>query len=92
MKNDTPWWSKEKSFFWRREWLPTQIFLPGKSYGQRSLAGYSPWGRKELDTTEQLHTHTHTGHMCSALIDTAKQFSKVVVPIRILRAVLESLN
>ena len=38
------------------------------------------------------HTHTHTGHMCSALIDTAKQFSKVVVPIRILRAVLESLN
>ena len=33
---------------------PTQVFLPGQSHRQRSLAGYSPWGRKELDTTEQL--------------------------------------
>ena len=33
-------------------WLPTNI-LPGKSHGQRSLVGYSPWGHKELDTTEQ---------------------------------------
>ena len=32
--------------------------LPGKSHGQRSLAGYSPWGRKESDMTERLHTHT----------------------------------
>ena len=39
---------------WRREWQPTPGFLPGESHGQRSLAGYSPWGRKELDTTEQL--------------------------------------
>ena len=30
------------------------VFLPGKSHGQRSLVGYSPWGCKELDTTEQL--------------------------------------
>ena len=29
---------------WRRKWQPTPIFLPGKSHGQRSLAGYSPWG------------------------------------------------
>ena len=29
--------------------------LPGKSHGQSSLAGYSPWGRKESDMTEQLH-------------------------------------
>ena len=36
---------------------PLQLFLPGESHGQRSLAGYSPWGRKELDMTEQL-THT----------------------------------
>ena len=35
------------------------IFLPGKSHGQRRLAGYSPWGCKELDTTERLSTHTH---------------------------------
>ena len=35
------------------------IFLPGKSHRQRSLAGYIPWGRKELDTTEQLSIHIH---------------------------------
>ena len=35
---------------WRRKWQPTPVFLPGKSYGQRSLAGYSPWGGKESDT------------------------------------------
>ena len=34
----------------------TPIFLPGKFYGQRSLAGYNPWGHKELDTTERLST------------------------------------
>ena len=39
---------------WRRDWLPIPVFLPEKSHGQRSLAGYSPWGRKELDTTERL--------------------------------------
>ena len=36
-----------------RERLPTSVFLPGEFHGQRSLAGYSPWGHKELDTTEQ---------------------------------------
>ena len=44
--------------FWRRQWHPTPVLLPGKSHGRRSLVGYSPWGHKELDTTE--HTHTHT--------------------------------
>ena len=34
--------------------------LPGEFHGQRSLADYSPWGHKELDTTERLSTHTHT--------------------------------
>ena len=33
------------------------VLLPGKSHGQRSLVGYSSWGRKELDTTELLHFH-----------------------------------
>ena len=37
--------------FWRRKWQPTPVPLPGKSHGRRSLVGYSPWGRKELDTT-----------------------------------------
>ena len=40
---------------WRRKWQPTPVFLPGKFHGWRSLVGYSPWGRKELDTTERLH-------------------------------------
>ena len=42
----------------KKEWQPTAVFLPGKSYGQRSLAGYGPWGRKESDTAERL-----TGHL-----------------------------
>ena len=37
---------------WRRARQPTLVFLPGKFHGQRSLAGYSPWGRKESDTTK----------------------------------------
>ena len=41
---------------WRREWQPTPVFLPGESHGQRSLAGYSPWGQKESDTTERLNS------------------------------------
>ena len=64
---------------WRREWLTTPIFLPGKFHGQRSMAG--PWDRQESDTTEQLplslshmcmciyivciHTHTYTHTNCN---------------------------
>ena len=40
---------------WRREWQPTPVFWPGKSHEQRSLTGYSPWGRQELDTIERIH-------------------------------------
>ena len=42
---------------WRRQWQPTPVLLPGKSYGRRSLIGCRPWGREELDTTERLHFH-----------------------------------
>ena len=35
---------------WRRKWQASPVLLPGKSHGQRSLAGYTPWGRKESDT------------------------------------------
>ena len=49
---------------WRRNWQPPWIFLPGKSHGHRSLAGYSSWSQWELDMTEctctHAHTHTHT--------------------------------
>ena len=37
----SPWVGK---ISWRRKWQPTPVFLPGKSHGQRSLVGYSPWG------------------------------------------------
>ena len=43
--------------YWRRQWHPTPVLLPGKSHGRRSLVGCSPWGREESDTTERLHFH-----------------------------------
>ena len=43
---------------WSRKWQPTPVFLPGEFHGQRSLAGYSPRGRKESDMTAHLSTHT----------------------------------
>ena len=42
---------------WRRQWHPSPALLPGKSHGQRSLVGCSPWGREESDTTKQLPFH-----------------------------------
>ena len=46
---------------WRRAWQPTPVFLPEESHWQRSLAGYSPWGHKELDMTEATeHSTAHT--------------------------------
>ena len=44
---------------WRREWLPTPVFLPGEFHGQRSLAGYSPCGHKESDMTQRLNNNTY---------------------------------
>ena len=47
---------------WSRTWQSTPVFLPGESHGQRSLVGYSPWGHKELGTTEATQhacTHAH---------------------------------
>ena len=41
----------------RRQWHPTPVLLPGKSYGWRSLVGCSPWGLWGSDTTEWLHFH-----------------------------------
>ena len=68
MKAELPWWLNGKELIyqcrrcrfnpwvgkipWRIKWPPTPVFLPGKSHGQRSLVGYSPWGRKESDRTE----------------------------------------
>ena len=58
-----PWVSKIP---WRREWLLTQVFLPGKFHGQRGLLGYRQWSHKKIkpdwatNITTHTHTHTHT--------------------------------
>src|SRR5574339_227989 len=70
-----PWWISDKEssclcrrcgfdpwvrkISWRRKWQPTPVILPGKFHEWRSLVGYSPWGYKELDTTERLHFCFH---------------------------------
>jgi len=46
-----------KKIPWSRKWQPTPVFSTGKFHGQRSLAGYSPWGRRELDMAEHAHMH-----------------------------------
>ena len=64
-----PWIGK---MLWRRKWQPTPVFLPGKSHGQRSLAGYSSWERKESDMTEQ-----HRFHFLNSLVWWASQILSV---------------
>ena len=54
---------RDREIHWRRKWQPTPVFLRGESHGQRSRAGYSPWGRRESDTTE----HTHICFLSSAV-------------------------
>ena len=51
-------------FPWGRKWQSTPVFLPGESHGWRSLVGYSPRGRKELDMTEQLHLNLKKCEKC----------------------------
>ena len=43
-----------------KEMAPYSSFLPGESHGRRSMVGYSPWGCKESDTTQRLHSHVET--------------------------------
>ena len=45
---------------WRRKWQPTPVFLPGKSHGQRNLAGYSPWGHKRVRHNLAIKQQQHT--------------------------------
>ena len=49
----------------RREWLPTPVFLPGESHGQRSLVGYHLWGCKELESWTCLGTKQHVWEIVS---------------------------
>ena len=49
---------------WRREQLPTPVFLPGECHEKRSLVGYSSWSHKESDTTGWLKTKANDGKVC----------------------------
>ena len=53
---------------WRREWLPTTVFLPKEFHGQRSLMGYSPWDHRELVMTELVKFYFHFGVSQVALV------------------------
>ena len=102
-----PWWLRRQSvclqggrprfdpwvgkISWSRKWQPTPVLLPGTFYGRRSLVGYSPWGRKELDTTERLQcqcmsgSQTHprkAGHKRSLLSQCLSSFCTVRIPRR----------
>ena len=82
---------------WRRERQPTPVFLPGKSHGQQSLAGYSPWGRKETDVTERL-TLSHACNMqvcihnCGSDCFPARNFFTVNVNEPFIRQLQEVVN
>ena len=52
---------------WKRKWQPTPVLLPGKFHGWRSLAGHSPWGHKESDTTGRLHFLSLLAAQCCPL-------------------------
>ena len=60
---------------WRRAWQPTPVFLPGESHGQRSLDGYSLWGCKDSDTTEQLDTDLRNPQLTqNTMVKSSKHF------------------
>ena len=61
-------------------WLPTPVFLPVESHGQRSLVGYNPWGCKESDTTEQLTLSFHRFVQDLRPINRRVIFSFLLVP------------
>ena len=73
----SPWLRKIP---WSRTWQPTPVFLPGECHGQRRLVGYSPWGHKELDMTQQLTLYCaaislwlssqQINHTCQAIFGT----------------------
>ena len=62
----------KKAKTWRRKWQPTPVFLPGKSHGQRNLAGYSPRHSlcpKESDTTELLNNSNQLSEVMQNMMD-----------------------
>ena len=76
----SPWVGK---ISWRRKWQPTPVFLPGKFHGHRSLAGYSPWGLKELVTTSQLNNNVKTSLCLSPVLLFSVSFGKLFLTMSI---------
>ena len=84
------WETRVQSLGWEdsleKEMQPTPVFLPGKCHGWRTLVGYSPWGLKESDTTEQLHFHflltkwTFVGKLMSLLFTMLSRFVLIFLP------------
>ena len=63
---------------WRRKWQSTPVFLPGKSHGQRNLAGYGPWGHKESNRAELLeHAHLKNAFTVVSRLSSAQLSSSV---------------
>ena len=62
---------------WRRKWLPTPIFLPGESHWQRSLAGYSPWGRRVGHNWSDLECISNQAYILLVTKKTSKQIFQV---------------
>ena len=83
-----------KSRTWLRDWTtatkwqPTPVSLPGKSHGQRSLVGYSPWGLNEWDTTERLSMHNWQSSACCFWKVVVYAFSTVSVNFGVIRVKL----
>ena len=74
MQETWAWFLVEK-IPWTRKWQPTLVFLPRKFNGQKSLACYSPWVRKESNRTE--HAHTMNGYLINTCLCCAESLSHV---------------
>ena len=61
------------------EWLPTSVSLPREFHGQGSLAGYSPWGPRESDTTEQLTRSLSAATLLYKTNQSMKEIKKMVL-------------
>ena len=66
-------------FSWSRKWQPTPVLLPGNFYGLSSLAGYSPWGCKESDTTERLWTFIQSSLNTAARITFSRNEPDLII-------------
>ena len=79
-------WSLGQKIPWRRKWQPSPVFLPVKFHGRRTLVGCSPWGCKELYTTEWLHFV----QMYAQELDYWNIFSSIFSFVRNLHSVIHS--